>query len=104
MSKKIFHDLSKKEQNAIRRKYKSECSTYYKHSIHLYIIYVILGIISILSMVGMAYINFIISLIILIVTVILMIITIHLLKKSNINFFNFLKENNMIYDSKNIKK
>lgn len=42
MSKdKVFHNLSKIEQNKIRKEYKEKCKNDYNYSIRLYIYYIL---------------------------------------------------------------
>ncbi len=95
--KKVFHELSSKEQDEIRRKYKRECSKDYKYSIHLYIIYVILGILSVLG-IGLVYYDFMMGLVLFTISFILMGIVVYFLYLSNKNFIRFLKRINMKYE------
>lgn len=98
-SKKIFHDLSYKEQNEIRRKYKNECYKDYSYSIKLYVLYVILGI-GALSGLFVLLIDLFLGLLIFILCFIMMIINIYFLKLSNDKFFRYLKKHNYLYDRK----
>lgn len=95
----VFHDLSFKEQNEIRRKYKKECYKDYRYSIKLYILYVILGIIA-LGGLAITIVNYFLGLLIFTISFIMMIINIYFLKLSNLKFFKFLKKNNYKYDRK----
>lgn len=98
---KVFHELPGREQDAIRRKYKEECSKSYKYSIHLFILYVILGILSVLGLLLVSY-NFILGLLVFTISFILLIVVLYFLKLSNRNFIKYLKKNNMIYDKRNV--
>lgn len=104
MDEVVFHELSKKEQNDIRRKYKAECSNHYKHSIHLYILYVLVGIVALLGLVVMNFYTIFWGSVIFGISFLLLIFIIRLLNQSNYYFYEFLKENHMIYDKKAYKK
>lgn len=97
--KEVFHDLSLKEQNEIRRKYKKECYEDYRYSIKLYILYVILGIIA-LGGLTIIFVNYFLGLLIFTISFLMMIVNVYFLKLSNLNFFKFLKKNNYIYERK----
>lgn len=102
-SMKVFHDLSNREQNDIRRSYKDKCSREYKYSIHLYILYVILGILAILGMI-VSFFDFLLGMIIFTLSFIFMIIDIYFLNKSNANFYRYLKSIGYVYDNKMKKR
>lgn len=102
--KKVFHELSKKEQNEIRRKYKDEWSKDYKTSIRLYVVYVIVGILALLGVGIMYFVGFMLGLVLFLGCFVLMFVIIYLLKKSNQRFFAFLDSLDMIYDRQDIKK
>lgn len=94
---KVFHELSNKEQNDIRRRYKQERYKDYRYSIHLYILYVFLGIVS-LSGIFLCYLNTIIGATVFILGFLLMIINIYFLIKSNANFYKYLNSIGYVYD------
>lgn len=97
---KIFHELSKIEQDNIRREYKMTCYREYNYSIRLYILYVILGIESILGLIIALYLDVMLGSILFVLGIIFMIITIYFLNLSNNNFYKFLKKNNLEYDKR----
>lgn len=96
---KYFHDLSRNEQQEIRKKYKNECLRDYEYSIRLYVIYVILGIIAVLGL-FLILVTEILGGVIFILSFIFMIINIYFLNKSNENFYRFLKKNGYQYSRK----
>ena len=98
--KKIFHDLSKEEQNNIRREYKEKCSRDYNYSIRLYILYVILGIITLLGTIIALYLDVMIGSLIFLLGFIFMIIVIYFLDLSNNKFYRFLKRKGFKYDKR----
>lgn len=96
----IFHELSKQEQNNIRRKYKEECKNDYDYSIRLYVIYSVLGFFVLLGLIIMLFKDVMIGSLIFVISLILMIIDVYFLYRSNYVFFRFLKRNGYIYDRK----
>lgn len=97
---KIFHELSKAEQDNIRREYKEKCSREYNYSIRLYILYVILGIITLISLVIALYLDTMLGSILFILGIIFMLITIYFLNLSNNSFYRFLKRKGFKYDKR----
>lgn len=95
---KIFHSLTSKEQNEIRREYKESCKNDYDYSIRLYIIYVVLGILTLIGFVIMFFIDLMLGSIIFSLGLILMIIVIYFLDRSNEKFYKFLKRKGYRYD------
>lgn len=98
-NEKVFHELSCKEQNDIRRKYKEECNREYRYSINLYILYVILGIICVIGL-FVCFLNILWGMVIFTLGIILMIIDIYFLKRSNDSFYKYLKSIGYVYDKK----
>lgn len=97
---KIFHELSKAEQDNIRREYKEKCSREYNYSIRLYILYVILGIITLISLVIALYLDTMLRSILFVLGIIFMLITIYFLNLSNNSFYRFLKRKGFKYDKR----
>ena len=97
---KIFHELSKVEQDNIRREYKEKCSREYNYSIKLYILYVILGIITLISLVIALYLDTMLGSILFVLGIIFMLITIYFLNLSNNSFYRFLKRKGFKYDKR----
>ncbi len=97
---KIFHELSKVEQDNIRREYKEKCSREYNYSIKLYILYVILGIITLISLVIALYLDTMLGSILFVLGIIFMMITIYFLNLSNNSFYRFLKRKGFKYDKR----
>lgn len=89
---KYFNNLTKKEQNELRCEYKKLHRQEYKHSIRLFVYYVCLGIISIISLLIMFYINKNLGLVLFFIFFIMILINIYFLTKSNLPFYDFLKE------------
>ncbi len=100
-NKKVFHELSRREQNKIRRMYKEYRKKDYDYSIKLYILYVVLGILGLIGLLFVIFKLYRIGFILFSLSFILMIFDIYLLYKSNNNFKKFLEENGYIYDAKN---
>lgn len=89
---KYFNSLTKIKQNELRSEYKKLYHQEYNHSIHLFIAYVCLGIVSIISLLIMFYINKILGIVLFFIFFIMLLINIYFLTKSNLPFYNFLKE------------
>lgn len=101
MSKdKVFHNLSKIEQNKIRKEYKEKCKVDYNYSIRLYILYSILGFFTLLGLIILLYKDIMIGSLILVLSLIFMIIDIYFLYRSNYKFYDFLRKKGYIYDKK----
>ncbi len=97
---KVFHNLSKIEQNNIRREYKEKCKKDYNYSIRLYILYTILGFLTLVGVIILLYKDIMIGSLILVISLIFMIIDIYFLYRSNYKFYYFLKRKGYIYDKK----
>ncbi len=88
---KKFKDLSKQEQNNLRKEYKTNYPKQYKYSIHLFIIYTILGLIA-LSGIVISFTNIFLGIIIFFISFLGLIFTLYLLNKSNKEFYKFLND------------
>lgn len=88
---KKFKDLSKQEQNNLRKEYKTNYPKQYKYSIHLFIIYTILGLIA-LSGIVISFTNIFLGIIIFFISFLALIFTLYLLNKSNKEFYKFLND------------
>lgn len=97
---KIFHELSKVEQDNIRREYKRICLREYEYSIRLYILYVILGITTLIGLIIALYLDTMLGSVLFTLGIILMIITIYFLNLSNNSFYRFLKRKGFKYDKR----
>lgn len=86
---KKFKDLSKQEQNNLRKEYKTNYPKQYKYSIHLFIIYTILGLIA-LSGIVISFTNIFLGITIFFISFLGLIFTLYLLNKSNQEFYKFL--------------
>jgi len=94
---RVFHDLSNKEQDDIRRIYRDNCNMEYRYSINLFIIYVILGICSILGLIVLFFVDLLVGSVIFTMSLILLGIDLYFLYLSNNNFYRFLKKKGFIY-------
>ena len=97
---KIFHELSKVEQDNIRREYKRIYLREYEYSIRLYILYVILGITTLIGLIIALYLDTMLGSVLFTLGIILMIITIYFLNLSNNSFYRFLKRKGFKYDKR----
>lgn len=87
---KYFNELTKTQQQKIRKEYKQTHPKNYNHSIHLFILYVCLGLMSVLSILIMTFKNKLIGILLFILFFIMILINLYLLSKSNLPFYKFL--------------
>lgn len=91
MEEKLFHELSNKEQNKIRKEYKDTCYNSYIYSIRLYILYSILGAFVLIGLGILLFKDVMLGSLIFTISLIFMFITLYFLYLSNDQFYRFLK-------------